>query len=299
MEHMFIASTADLVGSHRSDYHLVLPQLYSDQRYFSYYKSLSSAEFLMQDNGIFELGCSVGELVDAAKSIGAHEIMVPEVLRDAKGCLEATEDFFSRYPLRSWGSYAACLQGKSWEEIEMHYRELVRRFPQVTTICIPYGLEFDCHNDVTEEGLHSGWNRFSNILALVKRGAWNVQKTHHLLGLHNPAELAAYGRAVQRGILSEDVLSSIRSNDSSLCYKYGLYGCRLSVDSGFIYPKKIKGKLDHEARYTNPLQWETYEHNVKVINLLVRGMGGYDVTADYFEHIDYREGTPRRRRKEE
>jgi hypothetical protein len=280
MQHMYITATADLEKCHSSTMHLVLPHLYKHPYYLETYKAWGkSGEFLMQDNSIFELKTVVpGSLMEYAAQIGAHEVMVPEVLRDAEGCLNATEEFLAATPKPEGVRFAACLQGKTWGEVAYHYRTLVKNFPEIDTICIPYGLEFDCFNSETEEKLHSGWNRFSNILKLVKEGKWDVTKTHHLLGLHNPAELAMYwqfGNSIPR-----PVYASIRSNDSSICYKYGLYGAPFIRDAGFLH-RKIKGNLDHSVRYEYPRQWLIFQENRELLTLFMSGCGG-ERTAELY-----------------
>ena len=289
MQHMYITATADLDKCHSSTMHLVLPHLYKDPYYLETYKAWGKqGEFLMQDNGIFELKTVVpGSLMEFADQIGAHEVMVPEVLRNAEACLKVTEEFLSSNPKPRGMRFAACLQGKTWQEIAYHYQTLWKEFPQIDTICIPYGLEFDCFNVEDEEKLHSGWNRFSNIARLVKEGKWNPSITHHLLGLHNPAELTMYWRF--REAIPKNVYASVRSNDSSICYKYGLHGAPFMHNSGFLH-RKIKGALDHSARYTHPLQWETFQRNRDILEWLMQGSGGDRIAELYIMfNKEYRE----------
>jgi hypothetical protein len=286
MEHMFIIATHDLTALKSSDMHLTLPHLYKDPLYLNTYKGWADrGDFIMQDNSIYELKNVVaGDLLDFAQQIHAREVMVPEVLRSADGCVAETEEFFRRTTSKERLGYrfAACLQGKSWEEIANHYRVLDRDFNElIDTICIPFGLEFDCLNFQEEMKLHSGWNRFSNVHRLVTEGIWNPRKTHHLLGLHNPAELAMYSRSEKLA----EILPSIRSNDSSICYRYGQYGAYFFIDEGFLY-LKIKGPLNFGSRYTSRNQPLTFGYNRVILNTYLKNDGGDILWHTYRQYAE-------------
>jgi hypothetical protein len=282
MEHMFILATHDLQQLKSSRMHLILPHLYKDPAYLETYKRWKKGgDFIMQDNSIFELKDVVaGDLLDFARQIGADEVMVPEVLRSMEQCVALTDRFFafSSKQQRDPYKFAACLQGKTWEEIAEHYRILDSEYGKyIDTICIPFGLEFDCYNTENEMWMHSGWNRFSNVWRLVKEGLWNSARQHHLLGLHNPAELALYEKS---GMFDVATLASIRSNDSSICYRYGQYGANFYLHEGLLY-KKIKGQLDFGSRYTSPEQFVMFYCNKQVIEQFLDGVGGGALWQSY------------------
>jgi hypothetical protein len=282
MEHMFILPTLDLQQLKSSKMHLTLPHLYKDPVYLETYKRWKKeGDFIMQDNSIFELKDVVaGDLLDFGRQIGADEIMVPESLRNMEVCVALTDRFCCKLSPADQNQFrlAACLQGKTWEEVAEHYRILDSEYGRfIDTICIPFGLEFDCYNTENEMWMHSGWNRFSNVWRLVREGIWNPARDHHLLGLHNPAELALYE---QSGLFNEAVLKSIRSNDSSICYRYGQYGAHFYLSEGLLY-KKIKGQLDFNSHYTSPEQFVMFERNKALLRLFLEGKGGEALWQSY------------------
>jgi len=128
MEHMFIIATHDLEQLKSSKMHLTLPHLYKDPVYLETYKRWRrEGDFIMQDNSIFELKDVVaGDLLDFARQIDADEVMVPERLRNMEVCVALTDQFCRKLNqiARKQFRFAACLQGKTWEEIAEHYRIL-------------------------------------------------------------------------------------------------------------------------------------------------------------------------------
>jgi len=282
LTHMFIIATHDLEHLKSSRMHLTLPHLYKDLVYLETYKRWKrGGDFIMQDNSIFELKDVVaGDLLDFARQIGADEVMVPERLRNMEVCVALIDEFCRKLTQadRKQFRFAACLQGKTWEEIAEHYRILDSEYGRyIDTICIPFGLEFDCYNTENEMWMHSGWNRFSNVWRLVKEGFWNPARDHHLLGLHNPAELALYEKSE---LFNEAVLKSIRSNDSSICYRYGQYGAKFYLNEGLLY-KKIKGQLDFNSHYTSAEQFAMFFRNKQIMSQFIDGMGGDALWQSY------------------
>ncbi len=294
MELMFILSAPLIDRLHQSRMHLVLPHLYNTiPDYMSKYRKLSrEGDFLMQDNSLFELKRVVaGDLIDFARGIEAHEIVVPEVLRDSHASIAAAEEFFGSKAYanhRGKFTFAAVVQGKSYQEVRKHY-EYLKQNDRIDTICIPFNFEFDAYDDHDEEKKQSGWNRFSLISRLAEEGVWTIDKKHHLLGLYNPAELSVYAKKVPMAYTNTTMrtslfLSSLRSNDSSSCFWHSLYGVVYSMTAGLLY-RKIETHVDFNQTYRHREQFVTFNVNAQCLRLFASGRGGDALAIQYDDYI--------------
>lgn len=282
MKHMYIMGASLIEKLRSSDMHLVLPHLYNKvPGYLESYRRLSErGDFIMQDNSIFELRDAMSNLVDLAFEVGANEIVVPEVLRDSQASLEKMQQFFDEVERSSSLQpycFAAVVQGKSFEELASHYRELSMH-SMVDTICIAFDYEFDAFGDVDEQKLHDGWNRFSIVYRLVKEKIWDSNKQHHLLGLFNPAELAQYHK-----VFGSVVMSSIRSNDSSSVFWHSLHGMKFDLKYGYLY-RKIRSHVDFEADYDKMEQENLFILNRECMQKWICGQGGEALTNKYVNY---------------
>lgn len=282
MKHMYICSpsVAERFLKHEH-YHLVLPHLYSDHpEYVSFYrKRAEQGDFILQDNSLFELKkCVAGDLIKYAEQIKATEVMVPEVLRDTEASIEAKDKFFKDLSEEQKVSYlfAATLQGKSYAELRRHYINLAED-DRINTIAIPFNFEFD--KDDKDTSRKSGWHRFSIIWKLAQEGVWCPEKDHHLLGLYDPIELAAYHP--YNGLLDESVFSSIRSNDSSSVFWHSLHGVSFIKKFGLPY-LKIESHVDFDAWFSFPLQARLFKKNKRIVQSYLDGTAGH-VSALLFQ----------------
>lgn len=261
--------------------HLTLPHLYNIPEYLAYYRACAAnGEYLLQDNSIFELKTVVGgDLIDYARCINAKEVMIPEVLRDSYASLELAEQFFEERTADELVEfdYAAAVQGKTYKEVAKHYKLLADN-PYIKTIAIPFNLEFDCNDVISEERKQSGWNRFSIINKLIQQDIWSNRKRHHLLGLYNPAELVAYHPAHR--LIPYSAFASIRSNDSSSAFWHAMYGTTYALDVGLVY-KKIETHVDFQATYTSEHQFNCFSQNAAIIDEYLAGKGGAGLLAEY------------------
>ncbi|MGH7239094.1 MAG: hypothetical protein ACREHG_03400, partial [Candidatus Saccharimonadales bacterium] len=142
--------------------------------------------------------------------------------------------------------YCAVLQGRSFDEIRDHYTYLTSGDIPITTIGIPFGLEFGAYGETQDTNpllKYMGGFRFSHILRLVDEGVWNTKFQHHLFGLYNPGELCTYR------LFGDEVFNSIRSNDSRICYTFGRFGADFSIDVG---------TMAGDLRAQNPRYAETF-----------------------------------------
>lgn len=289
MRHMFIISEPmldELGGS--SSMHLVLPHLYKKHpQYVEYYrKRAEQGDWIMQDNSLFELKTIVaGDLIKFAEQIRATEIVVPEVLRDKDASVAALNQFFYDTPPAALKKYKFCcvLQAASYERLAEYYQYVDESFDEViTTIGIPFDIEYDAFNDHNEEKQKTGFNRFSVIKRLVEDQVWNCRKSHHLFGLFNPAELPAY-----RASFPQFIDSSIRSNDSSSCFWHSMYGVRYHKDCGLLY-KKIESHVDFSATYSYSEQYNCFWQNRDLMLSFSGGNGGEYMLKRYKEWLDER-----------
>lgn len=281
MEHMYIISATMIGVLPISRQHMVLPHLYdSVPGYLDAYKKLSDqGDFIMQDNSMFELKRVVlGDLIDFGKRVGATEIVIPEVLRDRRGSIDLAEEFFTSkaYQANSRVSrYAAVVQGSSYADVVKHYNWLVS-IDEVNTIGIAFNYEFDAFGNKDETRKHAGWNRFSIIRRMLKDCVWDPTKTHHLFGMYNPAELAAYYRIRDENYppgAFNYFLKSIRSNDSSSCFWHSLHGMLFDIDEGFLY-KKIESHVDFTTFFDKQIQMGIFSRNRSFVENWRKGQGG-------------------------
>ncbi len=69
----------------------------SDSYRQAYIDCAARGEYVIIDNGASENGYSVpaANLLEAARAVGAQEIVAPDIIEDSKGTIEATEEFMS------------------------------------------------------------------------------------------------------------------------------------------------------------------------------------------------------------
>lgn len=278
---MFIVSAPEIRNlAWQEDSHLVLPHLYENKEYLFTYRAMAErGSYLLQDNSLFELKETVGgDLIDFGRQIGASCIMIPEVLRDYRGCLDASEEFMATAALKPTAlqfDFAAALQGKSYEDIRSHYVALTTRpeFDRIKVIAIPFNFEFDAiGQSQSEEARQLGWNRFSIVWKLMRDGVWSFNHRHHLLGLYNPIELSYYHP--DNKLLTAAQYETIQSNDSSSCYWHSLYNCLYTVH-GLAY-RKIESHVDFTSHFTVGSQLEAWKYNKQRILSFVAGQGNWN-----------------------
>jgi len=185
-----------------SDIHLVLPlpPLVKSYSYLHTYKTARDrGDYIILDNG-----CAEGQLVDGktllefAAKIRAHEIVAPDVLKDASQTLELTRNFLLSNPEASDYNIMAVLQGETTDERNYLLKQYAR-MDAVTAIGIPKVLV----------------NRYSDdVRAIIAK---KIHKNYpgrfqiHLLGLSNN-----YPNEIHVGHFKE---SKIRSMDSAQPFK--------------------------------------------------------------------------------
>jgi hypothetical protein len=208
-----------------------------NKEYRDFYRGKSDqGDYVTLDNSSFEVGDGVysnEDLVYAAKSVRAHEIMAPETYLDANSTY-AKVAAFNEYLVRKRNTFGeikvfATLHGRTITDIVWLYRKYLQM--RISTIGIScrldppnFGIE---HNN---EAFRKSWSRFQIVRKLMPHyiNASYIPE-HHLLGMNFPGEISLYKS-----------MPIIRSCDSSAAYLNGIL--RRSIDR-FNYVKP-PGKID-------------------------------------------------------
>lgn len=193
---MFIAPKSELLLSRYGGAHFIIPQNASiEYRYMM--------KFKMLDNGAYESkAIPFPDLLSLASKMNVHEIVIPDVMRDAKktieNAMELTDDVPSRFRV------AIVPQGKDIPEFFDCLKELIARV-KFDTLCFPKWL---------------GLRRPLVVNYLRKKGLLKGIDRIHLLGLDSVCELFGY---------HYDSISLIRSVDTSKPFTYAWHDKLLSV----------------------------------------------------------------------
>ena len=147
----------------RTNYHLVLPNLFHLKKYRDFYQTRSEkGDFVILDNGAAE-GQAFGakHLFTLAEHVGADEIVVPDTLGDANDTLAQAQGF-ARYAKPDY-RYMFVLQGSTVQEVMWCLRALDNgvHFMYVTTIGIPrhfYAIDPHFRMQLTEWLIEENFN---------------------------------------------------------------------------------------------------------------------------------------------
>lgn len=226
MKFAFICPSAylDKVAS-LGDMHLVLAQHVLDNPdYWRYYKAEDKYKIL--DNGAFELGhpMPIEEVLKAAKMIGAHEVVAPDVFNNGTATLTAVRDFLHDIhghidapPFR----VMAVPHGTDFSDWFQCFRAF-HDDPQIDVIGISYQ---SCR------ALKPLWPLETSLSALRVRliralTAVFPNKTYHLLGGGtNPIEIVNYKDFPQ-----------VRSMDTKLPFVAGMMDQTFDSQTGWVRP---------------------------------------------------------------
>ena len=150
-------------------FHFALAQHVKEASYAAWFKRWHEfGHFIMMDNGAAEgERLDNKDLIEAAGIIGADEVVMPDVLRDKHGTINATRAALSLVPERN---RAMAPQGADWFEWEACAKILVSY--GCATICIPK----------LYEGYPGGR---AHALAIIRGYHWDWDHNIHLLGCYN------------------------------------------------------------------------------------------------------------------
>lgn len=194
-----------------SHFHLALAHLVLDDPvYRRFYEEMSArSDYIIVDNSVTELGeaRNIALVVEAARLVGAHELVLPDVFGDATATvfstLRALQHLDRKYPHHGW-KLCAVPHGKTPEEWIQCYTTLCK-LDDVVVIGIPKVVE--------TYGMEGG--REAMLAAMQTLGLVRKNKEYHLLGVwSDPLEVL---RIAQR-------FPWVRSVDSCIPVLAGLHG---------------------------------------------------------------------------
>lgn len=177
------------------------------------------------------------ELLNCAESIGAQEVVLPDVIGDAKATVEA----YNALPKYMWDraqGYMAVIQGFTWDDwmycldaYENNDDILSIAFPRILNRDNPYGRR---------EALNSLYDH-------LKHFPWEI----HCLGASHPADEAKELSA----------MGFIRGIDTSLPVVYGLE--QVSIEQG---PHIVRKDHFFEVDWIQASQMEVIDDNLRIYN---------------------------------
>ena len=210
------------------DFHFVIPQNATD-----WYKD--SRNFKMLDNGAYEgKAIRMQELLDIARALKVDEVVIPDVIGNAKKTLENIRSL--RKAIAQEFKVAAVPQGQTVTEF-LECFKVVSCMDDIDTICFPKWLSL---------------TRPAVVHHLRQSKQLSYKFEYHLMGLDNPAELFLY-----RG-------QDIRSVDTSMPFTYAYHYRTIELFEPVNLTRvPMRQQFDRK-------QLELLERNFKVLNDVVR-----------------------------
>jgi len=224
--------------------HIVL----SDEHYRKYFREARAAErFIILDNGLFELkeAMPIKDVIEAARMIGASELICRDVLYDGKATVEASLEFIRK--VQESGLRARLMavpQGKTdteWFECA----EALAKLPSVSCLGISKLSVPKCF-----PAADIGRSR----IACLSDARWGTFEQHpqelHLLGGHDDLlwELKQYDQHADGSSAPyAGGCYRLRSNDSSVAVWRGAFGLSMNSWTG----KGVKTNAWREEVYVS------------------------------------------------
>lgn len=243
MKICIIAPVPDLVKfATLGDAHLMLTHLVAEGNdYTNFYKDRKELKVL--DNGLFEhhVASPTSEIIAKARLTGAHVVIAPDILYDAKATVESTREFLEQVQ-RENGKR----RGRSERELQVMavpqadnrkdylwcYKQLSDlgcEWIGLSILACPRSFEYDTNSSEVKP------NRIAAYRALLETHLWNPKVNHHLLGLGTHIDEVEFFAPIQ----------SVISNDSSSPIVHGQRG--INYINGVVPGGKIGTKLDFSA----------------------------------------------------
>lgn len=259
-----IAPTAFLYTAMKFDTHLVLAHLVAtDDSYQSFYKTRSRlGDFVIMDNGAFELGCSYepDKLIELAHKCGADAIVLPDypgkppeqTIEAAIQLIPVTKEaglrtFFC--PQSMIGDTEGWISSYRWAcdnpDIDMI---------GMSILGIPNALPH----------IPKSYARVVMTQLLIDRGIFNFKKYHHYLGLNSAPNVE---------LPSLIKMKALNSCDSSGPVWSAICGHRYNITGDSFMP--IHKKYLREVDFNQP--WTTKEHIHEAIKY------NLSITQDIFD----------------
>ena len=255
----------------RSDIHMSLAHLVlDDDKYANFYRAEGEAgKFIIMDNSAFELeeqgrGVAVDSIIEAAKKVGADEIVVPDILFDAEATIDSAKDFMSyikknHSDMLGYVKFMAVPQANNRKDWWHCYNELLD-MPDITTIGLSKLSIPESFMGNHTEPLNVFKSRGHVVHQIITDNNMPSKfgKETHLLGSDNGGifELWLYYYLKAN--------EWIRSNDTSMPFVYGLHNFEINEGTQMVQDI-IMEKLDFGYnRELSISQVQAIDHNFKM-----------------------------------
>jgi len=264
----FIAGLGAPKFSDFGDFDMVLAQnvIEDNIEYLNFLKDRYQSRYVILDNGEFEgMRVPVDELIERAKTIGAHEIVAPDMLHNKDATIKLTNDFIGHLTKKEKKIYKiqAVPQGTSIQQWSDCYDEFVEN-PDIDVI----GLSREAIRVCFRKGYETrdNWKGFKQ--SLMEARIRCIQHIHskgnkplHLLGMTEPAELRYYDFHYSN--------IRIRSVDTLVPYVYGLKKVPFLLDGSRPIAADIR--VNPNQKPVDIKQKYIIVHNILVFLKVIRG----------------------------
>lgn len=248
------------------EYHLILSHLVEDPDYFEFYRSEAElGKFLILDNSAHELGRgqSIDVLLEQGWSIGAKELVLPDVLYDSTQTVESTREALEGIEnfVYSWRPERVMIvpQGETLEDWMWCFRTMLDDYSRLVSRSRRWVPRLTV-------GISKDYNEYpGGLVEILETSVLPAQETIgydiHLLGWPKPLW--------DLGSLSRLYGDRIRTTDSSRPFVYGIARIRLDTTvEPPPYPGRPEGFFKHRLRRS---EFPAAEHNIKIYKALVSG----------------------------
>lgn len=232
---------------------LFLPQLMKNTGYANYVRELSDniANFTILDNGAYEGSLDTALFIEAMRDIDPDEVVIPDVLGDAKMSLTLAADFFSYRHHLPGLRYMLVAQGKTVNEIWDMLLVAIARHPSITTIGLPKHLvtTVDTHARVV----------LTNRIKEMYQDRFDI----HFLG-SSPA-------------LPNEIMyvsNMVRSMDTSMPFAFAWHGLNIG------HPDVEHGGRTDAERPTDYFNRPAQEFDIALVNKNIETMKSWCASAD-------------------
>lgn len=166
-----------------NDYGYALLHLKSNEKYWNFYKkSVKENKEVLLDNSAFELGDAMSNdaLAEGVQDLNPTWFVVPDALNDTHKTISRFESWEKDFGNLK-GSIGV-VQGENIEDMVECYKFLSAHADKIAIPCEIVKV----YKEMFDEGipmLQRQWmGRTYFIMELMRRGVWNFDKPHHLLG---------------------------------------------------------------------------------------------------------------------
>ena len=215
-----------------SDYHLLLPQHYTNARYREFYETVPGFKIL--DNGANEdYYADFRRLQDLAHAWNVNEVVVPDSMGDCAGTIDLARSF-EKYAQPDDFGYVGVAQGRTLAEV-IKSITFFEHCGWVRTLALPRILNT----------IHKT-QRFNLVEPIVKEYKFSAV---HCLG----------GSSWIREVVAIDSLGIVRGMDTSMPIVLGLDGRSLADDQYIDRQSNYFDRIVERGSYT----WKVIDDNVR------------------------------------